>query len=134
MRLPTVLIAAALAAPAAQAAAPTPERHGVAVAFGNTVKALYPDGRYERLWFHADGTWEAVGRSGKASAGKWSLKDDARVCLKQSKPFAAPFKYCTRFPDHGEPGVAWRFKDMCGEPIQVTVVPGIQRPPRGAGS
>ncbi|MBL8773509.1 MAG: hypothetical protein JNK30_19145, partial [Phenylobacterium sp.] len=98
-----------------------------APAFGNTVKALYPDGRAQRLWFKADGTWEAIGRRGKWSAGKWSLKDD-KVCLKQSKPFPAPFKYCTVFPAKGGPGVVWTSRDMNGEPIRLTLVKGIERP------
>jgi hypothetical protein len=107
--------------------------HGVAAAFGNTVKAQYPDGRYQRLWLHPDGAWEAVGRRGHWSSGKWSLKGD-RVCLKQSKPFPAPFKYCTDFPSAGGPGVVWTSRDMSGEPIRLTVVRGIERPQGGAGS
>ncbi len=116
-------LGAACLAASAQAAEP----RGLQAAFGNTVKALYPDGKAQRLWFKADGTWEAVGRRGKWSAGKWSIKDD-RVCLKQSKPFPAPFKYCTEFPANGGPGVMWTSRDMNGEPIRLTVVRGIERP------
>jgi hypothetical protein len=137
MRLASALLAAALVAPVAQAAnliPPSSETRGVAVAFGNTVKALYPDGRYERIWFHADGAWEAVGRRGSWSSGKWSLKDDNRVCLKQARPFPVPFKYCTTFPAQAGLGDVWRSKDMSGEPIEVTVVRGIERPMHGAGS
>lgn len=107
-------------------AAPTAPK-GVAVAFGNTVKALYPDGRHQRIWIAADGTWEAVGRRGKWSSGKWSLKG-GKVCLRQVKPFPAPFRYCTEFPQDGGLGAVWASKDMAGEPIKLTVVKGIERP------
>ena len=104
-----------------------PDTHGVTVAFGNTVKAQYSDGKFQRLWFRADGTWEAVGRRGTWSAGKWSLKDQG-VCLKQSRPFPAPFRYCTTFPASGGLGAVWTSRDWQGEPIKVTVVKGIERP------
>jgi hypothetical protein len=100
---------------------------GVAAAFGNTVMARYPDGKYQRIWIRADGSWEAVGRRGKWSSGHWRQKGD-QVCLKQSKPFPFPFSYCTFFPIDGGLGVKWASHDMRGEPIQITVVPGIQRP------
>jgi hypothetical protein len=125
-RLLSSVAAALLAAPAAQAATAA-ETARLSPVFGNTVKALYPDGKAQRLWFKADGTWEAVGRRGKWSAGKWSVKDD-KICLKQSKPFPAPFKYCTAFPANGGPGVVWTSRDMYGEPIRLTVVKGIERP------
>ena len=127
-----VLRSAALAlalTPLAMALAPAAHAapDGVAAAFGNTIKALYPDGRHQRIWLKADGTWEAIGRRGKWSAGKWSQKDD-KVCLKQAKPFPAPFKYCTDFPANGRLGAVWTSKDMTGEPIKLTVVKGIERP------
>ena len=93
-----------------------------------TVKALYPDGRYQWLWFNADGTWEAFGRRGKWSSGKWSQKDASHVCLKQSKPIPIPLGYCTAFPAGSGVGAVWTSKSMEGEPIKVTVVRGIQRP------
>ena len=127
MRFTPVTLAALLVlatTPSAQAAA---EPHGVTVAFGNTVKAQYSDGKFQRLWFKADGSWEAVGRRGKFSAGRWSLKDD-RVCLKQSNPFPAPFRYCTIFPAAGGIGAVWTSRDWQGEPIRLTVVKGIERP------
>jgi hypothetical protein len=128
MRSILMTLAVATLSPAAAGAAPAaPEPRGVAAAFGNTVKALYPDGRHQRLWLHADGTWEAIGRRGKWSSGRWSQKDD-QVCLKQSRPFPAPFRYCTRFPSDGGLGVQWTSRDMNGEPIRLTVVKGIERP------
>jgi len=127
MRLLTLSLAAALSLGAAHAAAAA-EGRGVAVSFGNTVKALYPDGKYQWLWFKADGTWEAFGRRGKWSSGRWSEKDAGKVCLKQSKPLPIPFSYCTDFPASGGIGAVWTSKSMEGDPIKVTVVRGIQRP------
>lgn len=127
MRRVFVLLAAlALLAPAAHAAS-EPAPRGLTAVFGNTVKALYADGKAQRLWFKPDGTWEAVGRRGKWSAGKWSVRED-RVCLKQSKPFAAPFRYCTELPPSSAPGVVWTSRDMYGETIRLTLVKGIERP------
>lgn len=120
----------ALVASAATAAEPVRGggSGGVAAAFGNTVKALYPDGRYQWLWFNADGTWEAFGRRGKWSSGKWLQKDPSQVCLKQSRPFPIPFNYCTTFPAGSGVGAVWSSKSIEGEPIRLTVVKGIQRP------
>ena len=131
----TLALAALLLPGLAQAATNTTPAgpQGVAAAFGNTVKAQYPDGRYQRLWIHADGTWEAVGRRGSWSSGKWSQKGE-KVCLKQSRPFPAPFKYCTDFPSAGGLGAVWTSHDMSGEPIRLTVVRGIEKPQGGAGS
>lgn len=132
MTLRSLALAALVLAIAAPATA-APDIRGVAAAFGNTVKAQYPDGRYQRLWIRADGTWEAVGRRGYWSSGKWSHKG-GKVCLKQAKPFPAPFKYCTAFPATGGVGAVWTSQDMSGEPIKLTVVRGIEKPLRGAGS
>lgn len=126
-RLFAATLTVALAAGAASSAE-TMRAGGVTAAFGNTVKALYPDGRYQWLWFNADGTWEAFGRRGKWSSGKWSQKDAGQVCLKQSRPFPIPFSYCTAFPAGSGVGAVWSSKSLEGEPIRVTVVKGIQRP------
>lgn len=112
----------------AQAAnSPPPEPRGVAAAFGNTVKALYPDGKHQRIWLKADGSWEAIGRRGTSSSGKWTVKGE-KVCLKQSKPIPLPVKYCTEFPSDGRVGAVWTGKAMTGEPIKLTVVRGIEQP------
>ncbi|WP_293906462.1 hypothetical protein [Phenylobacterium sp.] len=140
--IPALALAGALLAPGVAALAATPgppstpsmDVHGVPAAFGNTIKAQYPDGHYQRLWFKPDGTWEAVGRRGYWSSGKWSQKDGDKLCLKQAKPFPAPFKYCTVFPAGGGIGAVWTSKDMAGEPIRVTLIRGIERPANGAGS
>lgn len=119
-----ILASASILALPPQASA---EPHGVTIAFGNTVKALYADGKYQRLWFKSDGNWEAVGRRGKWSAGKWSLQDQ-KVCLRQSRPFPAPFRYCTTFPASGGLGAVWTSRDWQGEPMKLSVVKGIERP------
>lgn len=126
MRLLPALVVLLTAAPFAAAHA-APEPSGLAAAFGNTVKALYPDGKYQHMWFRADGGWEAVGRRGKFSAGRWSVSD-RKVCLKQTRPFPAPFRYCTEFPSTGGVGAVWTSRDWQGEPIRLTVVKGIERP------
>ena len=100
-----------------------PAPHGLAAAFGNTVKATYRDGRAQRYWFQADGTWRAIGRRGTASSGKWTQAGE-KVCLKQSKPFSAPFKYCTHFPDSGLLGSSWPAKDAGGGKITLSLVKG----------
>lgn len=124
MRLTALaLVFACLSASAAAA-----EPHGVAAAFGNTVKARYPDGRFQWLWLDADGSWEAFGRRGKWSSGKWSQAEAGKLCLKQAKPIPLPVRYCTAFPAEGGIGAVWSSKSLEGEPIRVTLLRGIQRP------
>lgn len=107
----------ALTVPTAALAAPD-----VSVAFGNTVVSTYPDGRKAHLRMNADGTYTATGRRGKPSSGTWAIKGE-KVCLKQKKPTAAPFTYCTTAPSGGL-GTSWKAKAVTGEPITVTVVKG----------
>ncbi|WP_411287151.1 hypothetical protein [Phenylobacterium sp.] len=118
-----LVLVLALSAPAALAA----DGKGVAAAFGNTVRSLYPDGRQQRLWLKPDGSWDAIGRRGKPSSGKWTQKGE-KVCLKQVKPFAAPMSYCTDFPTDGALGAQWLSKDITGVPINITLIKGIQKP------
>ena len=119
----TLLISAAAVLLAAGAAHAAPATGGLAEAFGNTVKATYPDGRFQRYWFKADGTWRAIGRRGTASSGRWTQAGE-RVCLKQTKPFAGPFKYCTQFPDGAGLGSSWPAKDAGGGKITLSLVKG----------
>lgn len=130
--LSAAALSVALIAGSAHAAEPA--GGGVSAAFGNTVKALYPDGRHQWLWFKADGTWEAFGRRGKWSSGKWSQKEAGEICLKQAKPIPIPLNYCTAFPSGSGVGAVWASKSIEGEPIKVTVVKGIQRPAAAAGA
>lgn len=95
----------------------------VSAVFGNTVKATYPDGRFQRYWFQRDGSWRAIGRRGKPSSGHWTAKGD-EVCLRQSKPIPSPMKYCTTFPADAHVGASWPAKDMGGGAITLSVVKG----------
>ena len=92
------------------------------LAFGNTVVSTYPDGRTAKLWLEPGGSYTAVGRRGRRSSGRWTLKGQ-RICLKQTRPVRAPFSYCTEFPDGGV-GASWKGKAVTGEPITIQVVEG----------
>ncbi len=113
---------ASLAAPAALAAG----REDVAAAFGNTVQTLYPDGRTQKVWMKADGSWEGLSRRGTPLAGKWAVKDE-KVCLRQTKPPTLPVSYCTAFPARADVGVAWTGKDLSGAPITLKLVKGVPK-------
>lgn len=127
LRIAVAAYAGFLGLNAQAAPATSPEGpKGIAAAFGNTIKTFYQDGRHQRIWMKPDGRWEAIGRRGTHSSGKWTQKGE-KVCFKQSKPFPVPFSYCTSFPSDGGVGAVWTGKDMAGEPIKLTVVPGIER-------
>jgi hypothetical protein len=124
------LALALLASPvatAAQSSSPASPPERLKVAFGNTVVSTYPDGRKGKLWLNADGTYTAAGRRNTPSSGKWSIKGD-KICLKQQKPMAGPFSYCTDVPTGGI-GTEWPSKAVTGEKIRVKVISGIQRTP-----
>lgn len=106
---------------------PETEARGIAVVFGNTVKVDYRDGRFERIWFRRDGAWEALSVRGTWSGGRWSVRKD-KICMRQSRPFPAPIRYCTRFPADGGVGAAWTATDWRGEPIMLSVIKGEERP------
>lgn len=123
------LIAALAAVPAAAllVAEPAPAASdGVQAAFGNTVVSTYPDGRTGLLWLKPDGSYSAVGRRRTPSSGQWSVKG-TKVCLKQRKPRAAPFSYCTRFPNGGV-GTSWQGRAVTGEKITIRLVRGRVAP------
>lgn len=100
---------------------------GVRAAFGNTVVSTYPDGRTGLLWLNADGTYNAKGRHRTSSSGTWTVKA-AKVCLKQKKPRAAPFAFCTALPNGGV-GATWSGKAITGERIRIKLVAGHVEPP-----
>lgn len=91
-------------------------------AFANTIVSTYPDGRKAKLWLNRDGSYRAQGRRGKASGGVWTLKGE-KLCLKQKKPMAGPFSYCTPVK-RGGVGTRWSGKAVTGEPITIQVVAG----------
>ncbi|HEX8231934.1 MAG TPA: hypothetical protein VF559_01130 [Caulobacteraceae bacterium] len=118
------LPAAACAALALAVAAPalSVEVADLEPAFANTIVSTYPDGRKAKLWLNRDGSYRAQGRRGKPSSGVWSLKGE-KLCLKQKKPVAGPFSYCT--PVHGGGvGTSWTGKAVTGEKITIQVVAG----------
>ncbi len=104
----------------------------VSAAFGNTIVSTYPDGRKAELWLAPGGTYTAEGRKGDHSGGRWSVKG-RRLCLKQSRPIAIPFSFCTPIPQAGM-GQAWSAKAQTGEPITVKVVRGHVEGPAQARS
>lgn len=94
-------------------------------AFGGTIVSTYPDNRKAELWLHESGSYDAMGRRGDRSSGRWSVQGD-KLCLKQSHPFAPPFfHYCTPIPssDH------WTAKAVTGETIKVRLVKGRRGAP-----
>ena len=91
-------------------------------AFANTIVSTYPDGRKAKLWLSSDGSYRAQGRRGKPSSGKWSLKGE-KLCLKQQKPMAGPFSYCTPIK-RGDVGTNWIGKAVTGERIRIELVAG----------
>jgi hypothetical protein len=116
-----IVLAISLAAIAGSALADT--KASVARAFGNTIVSTYPDGRKAETWLKADGTYTGMGRKKTdPSSGHWTIKGD-KVCLKQSKPFGAPFSVCIKVPAAGlEKG--FQNKAVTGEMTTVTLVHG----------
>ncbi len=91
-------------------------------AFGNTIQSTYPDGRTAELWLAQDGSYTAEGRRHDPSSGHWTVKAD-KLCLKQSRPIAAPFSYCVPLPASGL-SASWTGKAYTGEAIQIALVRG----------
>jgi len=121
--LSSLPVAALLLAPAALAA-PVAEEAPIAPAFGNTVLATYPDGRTQKIWLHADGTWDGLSRSSAPLSGRWELRG-AKVCMRQVRPPTLPISFCTPFPDHAQAGVQWLSHDVAGRPIQLSLQKGM---------
>jgi hypothetical protein len=99
-------------------------------AFGSTIVSTYPDGRQAELWLQRDGAYTAEGRRHDRSSGTWQVKQDkgaSKLCLKQRRPFPAPFSYCTGVPDGGLDS-PWTGKAYTGEQISIRVVRGIYDP------
>ena len=103
----------------------------IAPAFGNTVVSSYPDGTSQKIWLHADGSWDGVSRKGKHLAGHWTLRDD-KVCLRQSSPPSLPISYCTSVPASGD--AQWASKDVLGRPITLSLMKGVPSEYQAQGS
>ena len=119
-----VCVGAALIALPCQAADKADAAADVQAAFGNTIVSTYPDGRIAKLWLKPDGTYDAEGRRGGASSGRWSVKGD-KLCMKQGRPIAIPFSFCTPIVHVGAGG-SWSAQAVTGEQIRVTVIKGGQ--------
>jgi hypothetical protein len=131
--LKTLILAAATAVGLGAAAARAEPNHGdaghvdaarpdISAAFGNTVMSVYPDGRSQKIWLHADGTWSGKSRRGNDLAGRWTMKGD-KVCLRQSQPPTLPISFCQVFPK--DPTVELTSKDLTGQTIHLKIVKGI---------
>jgi hypothetical protein len=112
----------ALAAPSLPGSGAMATSSSIAKAFGNTIVSTYPDGRKAELWLQPGGSYTAEGRRHDRSSGRWSLKG-GKVCLRQSRPIAVPFSYCTPIPAGGM-NASWSAKAVTGEAIRVSVVRG----------
>ncbi|HKR88099.1 MAG TPA: hypothetical protein VJS38_07970 [Phenylobacterium sp.] len=104
----------------AQAAEPG----AVSAAFGNTVISSYPDGTSQKIWLHADGTWNGVSRRNAPLAGKWTLRGD-KVCMRQTAPPTLPISYCTPIPASSQPGAQWAGRDVAGRAITLSLMKGV---------
>ena len=104
-------------------------------AFGSTILSTYPDGRQAELWLERDGSYTAIGRRKDHSSGRWTVKDD-KLCLRQQKPIAAPFSFCTAVPAEGieKP---WIGRAWTGEQINIKLIQGVhghdETPRKAAG-
>ncbi|MEO7027406.1 MAG: hypothetical protein ABI056_07620 [Caulobacteraceae bacterium] len=93
----------------------------VTPAFGNTIVMTYPDGRTGELWLQSDGSFTGEGRRGDRSSGHWRLKG-MELCLRQSRPFPAPFDFCSPVPASYRG--AWLGKAWTGDPLRIVLMPG----------
>jgi hypothetical protein len=128
-------LAAGIAAGGARAADEAQGVHDarLEMAFGSTIVSTYPDGRQAELWLKRDGTYDAEGRRHDRTSGVWSIKtekDGLKLCLKQRKPFSAPFSYCPEVPEGGVEH-PWTGKAFTGETISIKLVRGMFDPAKG---
>ena len=109
----------ALALSAADAPAPPAAYDKV---FSGALISTYGDGRQARLWLTRDGAFEGEGRTRARNSGRWTL-DGTKLCMRQSRPFPIPFRYCTPLPATGL-DTPWAAKSPRGEPVTVRYVAG----------
>ena len=122
----TSLLLAALLAGAPAASDKTEAGDGAVTAklqqaFKGTIVSTYADGRKGHLLLSADHTYRYTGRTGTKSGGTWALNDDKdKICMKQKRPTAIPFGYCTPIPS----GKTWKAKAAGGEPVTLSITSG----------
>jgi hypothetical protein len=115
-------------------AAHAADNNRVALAFGNTVMSVYPDGRFQKIWMHPDGTWNGQSRRGTPLAGAWLVKGE-QVCVKQTSPRPPlPLSFCMPFPENPQMGVSWASRDLAGTPINLKIVKGMAEAKAAAGN
>jgi hypothetical protein len=112
-----ILFYSLLAAPAFAAT-----EKDLAPAFRNTIVSTYPSGRSAKLWLNRDGSYTGQGAKGGRTAGKWSIKGDD-LCLRQTKPFGLPIRYCTPIVKGGV-GTRWSARSPKDEPLRNRLVAG----------
>ena len=122
MRILLSCVTAAIALAPAAASQAADKASGEAI-FNNTVVSTYPDGRQAELWLNRDGSYRAEGRRHDHSDGHWKMSG-AKLCLKQSHPFPAPFSFCTPTHDGVAVGSTWTGKAYTGEMVQIKIAPG----------
>ncbi|MFL5297840.1 MAG: hypothetical protein ACJ798_15805 [Phenylobacterium sp.] len=121
--VPAVLAAAVTAALAASSAwGEEPAERTIQATFGNTVMSIYPDGRFQKIWIHPDGTWTGKSRRGIDLAGKWSARGE-KVCLRQTRPPTLPISFCQTMP--ADPQVTLTSRDLTGQTIHLKIVKGV---------
>lgn len=89
--------------------------------FSGALVSTYADGRRAKLWLSPDGTFAGEGRTHRQNSGSWTL-EARRLCMRQSRPFPVPFRFCTPLPA----GISqpWPAKSPTGEAVTVTFVAG----------
>jgi hypothetical protein len=131
LALPLTFGFAATAARAEDEVQAMPHDERLEKAFGSTIVSTYPDGRQAELWLKRDWTYESEGRRHDRSSGTWQIKGDdehgRKLCMKQRRPFPAPFSFCTPVPQGGL-DKPWTAKAFTGEQVSVRLVRGMVDP------
>jgi hypothetical protein len=78
------------------------EPKGLDAAFGNTVRAHFPDGQIQRFWLKADNTWAGAGRTGRDNRGRWKFAH-GEVCLTNQRRSV----FCLPVPPQAQVGYSW---------------------------
>ncbi|CAN5168156.1 hypothetical protein BH09PSE2_BH09PSE2_11400 [soil metagenome] len=89
--------------------------------FTGALVSTYADGRKAKLWLESDGAFSGQGRTGRRNSGSWTLETKG-LCMRQSRPFPVPFKFCTPLP--ASLTQPWAAKAPTGEAVTVTFVAG----------
>ena len=117
-----ILLAAVAAAAVTTAAAADP----FAVAYGNTVTQVFPDGTKMIVYVNADKTWEQhIGA--KATKGTYAWKDATHVCFTVSDPAPqdpAKATNCMEIKGERKVGDTWTEPLPDGKSITISITAG----------